>query len=66
MKIKWTNKNSQETGYVKAVNTKEQHFENTFDYNDAKDYKLASVAKGIITKLISYGEGENNSFDIVE
>lgn len=66
MKIKWTNNHSKETGYVKTVNSKEQHFENTYDYAEAKEYKTPAIAKGIITKLNTYGEGENNTFEIVE
>ena len=65
MKIQWTNKYSKETGYVKSVNTKEKYFENTFDIKEARDYSSLSTVKGIITKLINYGEGENNDFIIV-
>lgn len=64
--IKWTNKFSGETGYVESIDRNNLHFINTFDIQTAKQYKAESVAKGMITKLISYGEGENNTFEIVE
>lgn len=59
--IKWKNKFSGEEGFVESVSTKEQHFINTYDQSQAKQYSESS-AKGIITKLISYGEAENNDF----
>ena len=64
--IKWTNNFSGETGFVESVNTKEQHFVNTYDIQNAKQYKAEANAKGMISKLISYGEGDNNTFEIVE
>lgn len=64
--IKWTNKFSGETGYVESIDTNNLHFVNTYDIESAKKYKATSVAKGMVTKLISYGEGENNDFEIVE
>lgn len=65
MIIKWTNKFSGETGYVKQVKTKEKCFENTFNRGEAKEYHSYAAARGIVTKLISYGEGKNNTFDVV-
>lgn len=63
--IKWTNKFSGESGYVQSISSKEQHFVNTYDKTEAKQYKEA-VAKGQITNLIKYGEAENNDFSLEE
>lgn len=64
--IKWTNNFSGEQGFVESIDTKEKHFNNTFEMQNAKQYKTESNAKGMISKLISYGEGDNNTFEIVE
>lgn len=45
MKIKWTNKWSGETGYVKAIHNKEQYFENTFDADEAKNFSVHIIKK---------------------
>ena len=63
--IKWINKYSNESGYVKAINNKEKHFVNTFDKNEAKTYKTLDAAKKIIDKLVNFGEGDNNYFELV-
>ena len=60
--IKWTNKFSGETGYVESVSTKNRCFVNTFKKKDAKRYSEKAV-KGILTKLDSYNETENNIFE---
>jgi len=65
MIIKWTNKYSGETGFVKSVSDKEEHFINTFDKKSAKTYKSESAAKRVITKLASYGEADANDFSII-
>lgn len=62
--IKWTNRYSKETGYVESVCSKEQHFCNTYDIEKAKRYSLNS-AKGILTKLVKYGEADNNEFEFI-
>ena len=64
--LKWTNKHSKETGYVQSISAKEKHFVNTFDKADAKQYASKSVANRMVTSLTSYGEAENNTFDILE
>ena len=64
-KIKWTNKYSNETGYVASVSAKNRCFVNTFDSAEAKEYSDKAV-KGILTKLESYNETENNIFEVVE
>lgn len=63
VKIKWTNKFSGETGYVASVSAKNRCFFNTFDKKEAKGYSEKAV-KGILTKLDSYNETENNTFEI--
>ena len=65
MIIRWTNNYSNEQGYVKSIDTKEKHFVNTFDAAEAKVYKTESSAKCAVKKLIGYGEGENNIFEII-
>lgn len=62
--IKWTNKFSGETGYVESISAKEKHFNNTYDISAAKRYSLRS-AKGAVTNLTSYGEAENNTFELI-
>ena len=47
------------------MKTKEKCFENTFNRGEAKEYHSYAAARGIVTKLISYGEGKNNTFDVV-
>ena len=64
VKIKWTNKYSNETGYVAAISNKEKCFINTFDEGEAKAYSEKAV-KGIMTKLESFGETENNIFEVI-
>lgn len=63
--IKWTNRFSNESGYVRDVNRDEQHFDNTFVFEEAKVYGNKSVAAKVIKSLVSYGEGENNTFEVV-
>jgi hypothetical protein len=67
MKIRWRNTVSGETGFVKKVNSKDGFFESTTLESEAKVYMTASIAKGIITKLESYGEGaaKNNVLEVV-
>lgn len=66
MVIMWKNRYSGETGYVKRVCSNEKYFENTYDKAEAKEYGSVAAARGIITKLNSYGEGENNAFLIID
>lgn len=63
--LKWTNKYSGETGYVKSISAKEKHFENTYDITEAKQYKTASVANRMIASLVAYGEADNNDFEVI-
>ena len=65
VKIKWTNKYSGETGYVESVSAKNRCFINTPNKKDAKAYSEKAI-KGVLTKLESYGEAENNDFEVVK
>ena len=47
MKIKWTNKFSGETGYVKRISKKGKYFENTFDIGEAKLFSKATIDKAL-------------------
>ena len=62
--IKWTNKYSNETGYVASVSTKNECFVNTFEEAEAKRYSEKSVA-GIMKKLEAYNETEDNDFEFI-
>lgn len=58
--IQWRNR------VCKKVCSNEKCFENTYDKSEAKEYGSVAAARGIITKLNSYGEGENNTFLIID
>ena len=62
--IKWTNKFSNETGYVASLSTKNKCFYSTFDQNEAKQYSERSV-NSLMAKLESYHETENNYFEVI-
>lgn len=64
--LKWINKYSQETGYVKKVLKSKGHFENTFEQTEAKKYRSKSAALKDIDILASLGEAENNNFELSE
>ncbi len=64
--IKWTNKYSNEQGYVKSVKKADGHFVNTFDATEAKAYsRQCDVVKALNT-LEAIGETKDNIFEIVE
>ena len=63
--IKWTNKFSNETGYIASLSTKNECFVNTFEKENAKSYSQKSVA-GILKKLEAYHETDNNDFEVIE
>lgn len=66
MVIKWTNKHSQESGFVKSIDYKNKHFNNTFDLSEAKKFaKYESIEKAI-AKLTEYGEAINNNFEVID
>ena len=62
--IKWTNKFSNETGYVASLSTKNKCFYNTYDPSEAKRYSEKSVAS-LMSKLASYNETEDNVFEVI-
>lgn len=62
--IKWTNQFSNETGYVASVSAKNECFINTFEEAKAKRYSEKSI-NGIMKKLASYHETENNIFECI-
>lgn len=53
MKIKWTNKWSGDTGFVKSINSKKKEFENTFDESEAKVFNKSVITR-TIKQLDSY------------
>ena len=61
--IKWENIYSHETGYVGRVAT--DHFENTFDMDEAMSFITRAQAETIIRELKDIGEGDNNRFEIL-
>lgn len=65
IRIVWTNKHSNETGFVKDVDSKNRHFVNTFEADEAKVFPNAGLAVRTINRLIEFGEGENNDFSTV-
>ena len=62
--IKWTNKYSNETGYIASLSTKNNCFVNTFEQDKAKKYSEKSVP-GIMKKLEAYHETDNNEFEVI-
>jgi len=62
--IKWINKFSNETGYIASLSTKNECFINTFEQEEAKKYSEKSVV-GIMKKLESYHETDNNNFEVI-
>lgn len=62
--IKWTNKYSNEEGFVREIKLKEGYFVNTFNIDEAKLY-TENNAKGMITLLSKTKESINNIFSIV-
>ena len=62
--IKWTNKFSNETGYVASLSTKNKCFINTFEESEAKRYSEKSVTS-LMTKLESFHETDDNDFEVI-
>ncbi len=63
--LKWRNKNSGEEGFVKSVLGAKGHFVNTFDINEAKQYKGEKVLNKDIKTLEDIGETINNDFHVI-
>ena len=66
MIIKWTNKYSQEQGFVQSIVKAEGHFVNTYDAAEAKVYKRQCDVTKALNVLNSIGESENNNFEVIE
>ena len=64
MIIKWTNKYSQETGFVKTISKAKNCFMNTFDAAEARVFKTQKDADKAIAQLTEMGEAENNVFTV--
>ena len=65
MIIRWTNTYSREIGFVKSIDYKNRHFNNTFNENEAKKFVSIASAEKAINKLHEYGEDELNIFEII-
>lgn len=66
LKIKWTNKFSGEQGFVKSIKASKGHFESTYEKTEARSFRSDKEAQKAIEQLIAIGEGENNSFEVVD
>ena len=64
--IKWTNKYSNETGYVLSVKKADGHFVNTADASEAKTFSRQCDVSRTLKTLEEIGECENNTFEVVE
>lgn len=64
--IAWTNKFSQETGFVKTISKKKGYFENTFEKEDARKFRSDKEANNALAQLTELGEDEKNDFTVVE
>ena len=62
--IKWTNKYSNETGYVASLSTKNKCFYNTFEQSEAKHYSEKAVAS-LMARLAAYHETDANIFEVI-
>lgn len=62
--LKWTNKFSQETGYVGKVLKSKGYFVNAETKEEAKKYASEKMAQKDLDTLVSLGEAENNEFAI--
>lgn len=64
--LKWTNKFSNETGYVKSVSGVKGCFINTWDKPDAKKYTTSKRLDNDLHILEVVGETQNNVFTTEE
>lgn len=63
--IKWENKYSGETGYVKKINKKKSYFENTYDIDEAKTYKSLNGAENATKTLNELNDAGYNVYLVV-
>ena len=66
MIIKWTNKYSNEQGYVRVIKKSLGHFENTQDKKLARKFRTEKDAQRAVTVLEDIGESQNNNFSFEE
>ena len=64
--IKWTNKYSNEQGYVMSAKKADGHFVNTYDVAEAKTFTRQCDIVRTLNTLEEIGECENNTFEVVE
>ena len=64
--LKWRNKFSGEEGFVKSVSKAKGYFTNTWDANEAKEYKGTKTLEKDLLILTEVGETENNEFFTVQ
>ncbi|MCF0135794.1 MAG: hypothetical protein HUJ69_05170 [Lachnospiraceae bacterium] len=64
--IKWTNKYSNEQGYVMTVKKADGHFTNTYEVSEAKVFTRQADITKAMNLLETMGETENNVFEAVE
>lgn len=60
--LKWVNKFSGETGYVKTVSVAKGYFINTPNAAEAKSYKSETAINKDLAILEGFGEMVNNNF----
>ena len=60
--LKWRNRYSGETGYVKSVSLAKGYFINTFDKSEAKQYISDKMISNDLDILLKIGEMDNNDF----
>ena len=64
MIIKWTNKFSGESGYVKSISVKGKHFNNTYNKDEARVFTSKGRLTAALNQLKSFGETQNNDFTV--
>lgn len=64
--LKWENKYSKESGYVKTVSVAKGYFTATFEAEDAKKYRSDKEVQKDLETLKGFGEFENNDFVVEE
>ena len=62
--IKWTNKFSGETGYVKSLRKAKGCFINTFDKEEARRFSGQKRTDDALQVLDEIGETKNNIFEV--
>lgn len=63
--LKWTNRFSKETGYVKSICVSERHFVNTDQIEKARNFQYDATCKKALAQLEEFGEAVNNTFEVL-